>query len=71
MIACFALTEAEAGSDPAGLTTTAKRDGDGWVINGTKRYITNAPIADLFMVFARTTDAGISGLPRRSRRRPA
>ncbi len=52
--ASFALTEAEAGSDPAGLTTSAKRDGDGWVINGTKRYITNAPVADVFMVFART-----------------
>jgi acyl-CoA dehydrogenase len=52
--ACFCLTEAEAGSDPAGLMTRAKRADDGWVINGAKRYITNAPIADLFMVFART-----------------
>jgi len=52
--ASFALTEAEAGSDPAGLSTSAVRDGDGWVINGTKRYITNAPVADVFMVFART-----------------
>jgi acyl-CoA dehydrogenase len=54
LIGSFALTEAEAGSDPAGLRTTARRDGDGWVINGSKRYITNAPIADVFMVFART-----------------
>jgi acyl-CoA dehydrogenase len=53
--ACFCLTEAEAGSDPAGLTTSAKRTDDGWLINGNKRYITNAPIADLFMVFARTS----------------
>src|SRR3978361_1621478 len=53
-IGSFALSEAEAGSDPAGLRTTARRDGDGWVINGSKRYITNAPIADLFAVFART-----------------
>jgi acyl-CoA dehydrogenase len=53
--AAFALTESEAGSDPAGLTTSARRDGEHWVINGAKRYITNAPIADLFMVFARTS----------------
>ncbi len=51
--ASFALTEAEAGSDPAGLKTSARRDGDGYVLNGAKRYITNAPVADLFMVFAR------------------
>src|SRR5439155_5377024 len=50
LIGSFALTEAEAGSDPAGLRTSARRDGDGWVINGSKRYITNAPIADVFMV---------------------
>jgi len=52
--ASFALTEAEAGSDPSGLATTAVRDGDDWVLNGAKRYITNAPLADVFMVFART-----------------
>lgn len=54
LIGSFALTEAEAGSDPAGLRTTARRDGDEWVINGGKRYITNAPLADLFVVFARS-----------------
>jgi acyl-CoA dehydrogenase len=54
LIGSFALTEAEAGSDPAGLRTAARRDGDGWVINGGKRYITNAPLADLFVVFARS-----------------
>jgi acyl-CoA dehydrogenase len=54
LIGSFALTEAEAGSDPAGVRTTARRDGDEWVINGGKRYITNAPIADLFVVFARS-----------------
>ncbi|NKQ53934.1 acyl-CoA dehydrogenase [Amycolatopsis sp. K13G38] len=53
-VASFALTEAEAGSDPSGMTTTAIRDGDSYVITGTKRFITNAPIADLFVVFART-----------------
>ncbi len=54
LIGSFALTEAEAGSDPAALRTSARRDGDSWVINGSKRYITNAPLADLFVVFART-----------------
>jgi acyl-CoA dehydrogenase len=54
LIGSFALTEAEAGSDPAGVRTSARRDGDEWVINGGKRYITNAPLADLFVVFART-----------------
>src|SRR6478672_8133929 len=54
LIGSFALTEAEAGSDPAGLRTVARRDGDAWVINGSKRYITNAPLADLFVVFARS-----------------
>jgi acyl-CoA dehydrogenase len=53
-VASFALTEAEAGSDPSGLTTRAVRAGDGYVINGAKRFITNAPLADLFVVFART-----------------
>jgi acyl-CoA dehydrogenase len=53
-VACFALTEAEAGSDPSGLRTRARRDGDGYVINGSKRWITNAELSDLFVVFART-----------------
>ncbi|WP_026239448.1 acyl-CoA dehydrogenase family protein [Parafrankia discariae] len=52
--ASFALTEENAGSDPAGLATAARRDGDEWVIDGAKRFITNAPLADVFMVFART-----------------
>jgi acyl-CoA dehydrogenase len=51
--ASFALTEDEAGSDPAGLRTSASRTDDGFTLNGSKRYITNAPIADVFMVFAR------------------
>jgi acyl-CoA dehydrogenase len=54
--ASFALTEAEAGSDPSDLRTTAKRTDTGYVIDGAKRYITNAPIADVFMVFARHGD---------------
>ena len=53
-VACFALTEAEAGSDPSGLRTRAVRDGDEYVINGTKRYITNAELSALLIVFART-----------------
>jgi acyl-CoA dehydrogenase len=62
--ASFALTEDEAGSDPSTLVTTAARDGDNWVINGSKRFITNAPIANLFMVFARTgaPDSGAAGI---------
>ncbi len=54
VVASFALTEPDAGSDPSRLATTAQRDDDGWVIDGLKRYITNAPAADVFMVFART-----------------
>ncbi|RYY91859.1 MAG: acyl-CoA dehydrogenase, partial [Comamonadaceae bacterium] len=55
---CFALTEEDAGSDATAQRTTAVRDGDHYVITGTKRYITNAPVANLFTVFARTDPAG-------------
>jgi acyl-CoA dehydrogenase len=61
-IAAFALTEAEAGSDPGTLRTSATRDGDDYVINGSKRFITNAPEADVFMVFARTGGEGGRGI---------
>jgi alkylation response protein AidB-like acyl-CoA dehydrogenase len=50
----FALSEPEAGSDPAAMRTTAVRDGDEWVINGQKNWITNATIADFYVVFAKT-----------------
>jgi alkylation response protein AidB-like acyl-CoA dehydrogenase len=50
----FALSEPDAGSDPAGMRTTARLDGDEWVINGTKNWITNAGIADFYVVFAVT-----------------
>jgi acyl-CoA dehydrogenase len=50
----FCLSEPEAGSDPGALRTTAVRDGDEWVINGTKNWITNSTIADFYVVFART-----------------
>jgi len=53
-IAAFALTEPEAGSDVASLQTTAQRDGDAYVLNGHKRFISNAGIADFYTVFART-----------------
>jgi acyl-CoA dehydrogenase len=56
VVAAFALTEPGAGSNPAGLRTGARRDGDRWVIDGHKQFITNAPIADMFVVFARTAD---------------
>lgn len=60
LTASFALTEAEAGSDPAALSTVGRPEPGGWVLDGAKRYITNAPIADLFMVFARTSTDGHS-----------
>lgn len=56
LVASFALTEPDAGSDPSGLRTKAAKDGDGYLISGQKRFITNAPQADVFMVFARTGD---------------
>ncbi|WP_109477629.1 acyl-CoA dehydrogenase family protein [Paraburkholderia sp. C35] len=57
LIASFALTEPGSGSDAASLSTTATRDGDHYVINGTKRFITNAPEAGMFTVMARTNPA--------------
>jgi alkylation response protein AidB-like acyl-CoA dehydrogenase len=54
-VGCYALTEADAGSDPAGLRTTARLDGDSWVINGEKKFITSGNIAD-YCVFAAITD---------------
>ena len=53
-LSCFCLTEPEAGSDAASLRTTAVRDGDHYVLNGSKRFITNAPVAHTFNVMART-----------------
>lgn len=61
VVASFALTEPGAGSNPSGLKTKAVRDGDSWVINGSKQYITNAPVANLFIVFARTRPADANG----------
>src|SRR5690348_13118349 len=56
VVASFALTEPEAGSDPSGMRSTATRTPDGWIINGQKRFITNAPIADLFVAFAKVDE---------------
>ena len=53
-IACFGLTEPGSGSDSAAMQTTATPDGNGWVLNGTKRYITNAPHANVALIMART-----------------
>ncbi|BBZ17657.1 acyl-CoA dehydrogenase family protein [Mycolicibacterium gadium] len=63
VVASFALTEPGAGSNPSGLRTKAVRDGSGddWIINGQKRFITNAPTANLFIVFARTRPADDDG----------
>jgi glutaryl-CoA dehydrogenase len=60
VIGCFGLTEPEFGSNPAGMATRARRDGDDWVINGTKRWITNGNVAHLAIVWART-EQGIRG----------
>ena len=64
VIASFALTEPEAGSDAASLRTSARREGDFYIVNGTKRYITNAPHAGMFTLMARTNpeDKGAGGV---------
>jgi alkylation response protein AidB-like acyl-CoA dehydrogenase len=56
LVATFALTEPNAGSDLAGITTRAERRGDRWVLRGTKTWVTNAPVADLLTVAAKTSD---------------
>jgi len=59
-IGCFGLTEPHGGSDPSNMKTHAKRDGDDWIINGAKMWITNASVADIAVVWAQT-DEGIRG----------
>lgn len=62
-VSAFALSEPEAGSDVAALAMTARRDGDGWVLDGTKTWISNGGLADVYVVFARTGEApGARGL---------
>ncbi|MGH2672406.1 MAG: acyl-CoA dehydrogenase family protein [Actinomycetota bacterium] len=60
VIGCFGLTEPDVGSDPGRMRTTARREGDGWVLHGTKTWITNGGIADVAVVWAKTDD-GIRG----------
>ena len=61
VVGCFGLTEPDFGSNPAGMRTSARRDGGDWVLNGTKMWITNGGIADLAVVWARTDDEGVRG----------
>nr|WP_284126092.1 acyl-CoA dehydrogenase [Parerythrobacter aestuarii] len=58
LIGCFGLTEPDAGSDPAGMKTVAKKNGDGYVISGSKTWISNAPFADVFVVWAKSEAHG-------------
>jgi glutaryl-CoA dehydrogenase len=60
VIGCFGLTEAHGGSDPANMKTNAKREGDDWILNGSKMWITNGSIADIAIVWAQT-DTGVMG----------
>ena len=60
LIGCFGLTEPDFGSNPAGMRTSARRDGSDWILNGTKMWITNGSIADLAIVWAQTQE-GIRG----------
>ncbi|MCH5641481.1 MULTISPECIES: acyl-CoA dehydrogenase family protein [unclassified Gordonia (in: high G+C Gram-positive bacteria)] len=64
-IGCFGLTEPDAGSDPASMKTRARRDGDDWILDGRKMWITNSPIADVAVVWAKTDlgdgDVGVRG----------
>jgi alkylation response protein AidB-like acyl-CoA dehydrogenase len=63
-LGAFALSEADAGSDPGSMRTTARRDGDGWVLEGAKQWISNATLAGVFLVWARTgaPDTGTKGI---------
>ena len=61
LIGCFGLTEPNHGSDPAGMQTNAKKVDGGWIINGSKTWITNSPIADVAIVWAKDDDGNIRG----------
>ena len=58
LIGCFGLTEPDAGSDPSGMKTVARKDGDGYVLNGSKTWISNSPFADVFVVWAKSEAHG-------------
>jgi len=61
IVGCFGLTEPDAGSDPGGMRTRARRTKDGWILDGTKTWITNSPIADLFVVWAKDDEGQVRG----------
>eukprot|EP01132_Coremiostelium_polycephalum_P004755 gene4755-5934_t len=61
LVGCFGLTEPNAGSDPAGMTTRARKVGGKYILNGTKTWITNSPIADVFVVWAKDDNNDIRG----------
>ena len=61
LIGCFGLTEPDFGSDPGGMKTFAKKVDGGYIINGSKSWITNAPVADIMIVWAKTTDENLKG----------
>ena len=60
-IGCFGLTEPDVGSDPAGMKTTAKKEGSDWVLNGAKMWITNSPVSDVMVVWAKTEELDDKG----------
>jgi glutaryl-CoA dehydrogenase len=62
LIGCFGLTEADAGSDPGGMVTRARKDGDSYVLNGAKMWITNGTIADVAIVWAKVDDGGAESI---------
>ena len=61
LIGCFGLTESDAGSDPASMKTRAHLDGDEYVLNGSKMWISNSPVADVFVVWAKDDQGDIRG----------
>lgn len=62
LIGATAVTEPDSGSNALGLATAARQDGGHWILDGSKTFVTNAPVADLFIVYARTGGGGFSGL---------
>ena len=62
VIGATGVTEPDSGSDALTMTTTAVRDGSDWVLDGSKTFVTNAPVADVFVIYARTGDSGFGGL---------
>ena len=61
LIGCFGLTEPDFGSDPGGMKTFAKKVDGGYILNGSKSWITNSPVADIMIVWAKTTDENLKG----------